>query len=167
VELTDWVDGFVVNLSSPNMPGLVDLQQTQFLQKLLEECPKPKPIWIKFSPDLIDSQISELCDWISQEKDLTGAVLTNTSRSLCEKVHPGFAGGLSGPLLFERSLHCVALGRKALGSGKNLIGVGGVDSLEAALKMREAGADLVQVYTAFAYQGTRIIRRIVDSPEFV
>lgn len=151
------VDGFVVNLSSPNTPGLRDLQSEKFLEKLAAIVPADKPVLIKFAPDLDNAKLEALCSWVCNESRFAGVVVTNTSRAIAQNEFGREAGGYSGPLLFERSLECVRVARKGLGTKKILIGVGGVDSLERAEKMREAGADLIEIYTSFIYRGPAIV----------
>lgn len=158
--LADCVDGFVVNLSSPNTPGLVKLQSLGFLESLEACVPDGIPVLVKFSPDLEDSALEDLLKFIGASRRLSGAVLTNTSRTLAETLLRAPQGGLSGPPLRERSLHCVALARRCLPAAKVLIGVGGISCLADAQAMRRAGADLVEVYTGFVYRGPGLIREL-------
>jgi dihydroorotate dehydrogenase len=155
------VDGFVVNLSSPNTPGLVKLQSLAFLEAVERIAPKEVPLLVKFSPDLEDPSLAELLAFIGGSRVIAGAVLTNTSRILAEKLLAAPQGGLSGPPLRERSLQCVAFARGLL-AGKLLIGVGGISSVADARAFREAGADLVEVYTGFVYGGPRLVREIAQ-----
>ncbi len=157
--LRDVVDGFVCNLSSPNTPGLVKLQTTAFLESLEKAAPEGMPVLVKFSPDLDTATLEDLLRFIADSRRLSGAVVTNTSRVLAEKMWRAPQGGLSGPLLKERSLECVALARKHL-KAKIVIGVGGVSSAEDARAFRSAGADLVEIYSSFVYQGPRLAREI-------
>jgi len=153
------VSGFVINISSPNTPGLRDLQSVSFLQSLVPLLPLDKPSFIKLAPDLTKSECEDLCQFVLNSERLSGVVLTNTSRALGEI--RGFSqGGLSGPPLLATSLDCVENASAIFKGRKTIIGVGGVSSFEDALKMREAGADLVEVYTAFVYQGPKLIREI-------
>lgn len=155
--LRSCVDGFVVNLSSPNTPGLVNLQNEAFLEKLCTYAPRKAPIWIKFSPDLEDGTLRSLCEAVAR-LPLAGAVVGNTSRRLAEA--RGFdAGGLSGTGLGDRARECVAIAREGLGK-KVLIGVGGIVTPEDAVEMRKLGADLVEVYTGFVYGGPRWLHRV-------
>lgn len=97
--LENLVDGFVVNVSSPNTPQLFKLQTSEFVQGLTRIAPQGIPVFIKLSPDLSNADLTELCRMIAGEARLSGIVLTNTSRSLAEKA--GYErGGLSGPGLF-------------------------------------------------------------------
>ncbi len=156
--LSDVVDGFVVNLSSPNTPGLVKLQTLGFLEALEGVVPSGVPVLVKFSPDLETGSLEELLKFIGASRKISGAVLTNTSRTLAEKILQAPAGGLSGPPLRERSLECVSLARRHLPAHKLVIGVGGISSLADARAFRAAGADLIEVYTSFVYQGPKLIR---------
>lgn len=159
VALRDCVDGFVVNLSSPNTPGLRDLQSTQFLSDLSPLIPQNKPCFIKLSPDISMAQLKELCDFIQKESRLSGLVLVNTSRALSEK--RGFQmGGLSGPPLFSLSLDFMEEAKEILKNSKTLIGVGGISSPEDAKLMIKSGADLIEIYTAFIYQGPKCVKEI-------
>lgn len=157
--LEDSVDGFVMNISSPNTPGLRSLQSLSFLQEVVRCFSSKKPTWIKVSPDLVPEEFQNICDWVRDEARVSGLVIANTS-SLLAQEHGFSQGGLSGPLLFEKNRKLVEQARQVLGSKKNIIGVGGVSSLQEAQAMRESGADLVEVYTAFVYQGPKLIREI-------
>jgi dihydroorotate dehydrogenase len=158
--LTGKVDGFVVNLSSPNTPGLTSLQNEAFISALSEVVPPNLPVWLKFSPDLDNRVLEQLSVQVREERRLSGIVLTNTSREMAEEVFGFEVGGLSGRPLFSRSLECVSIVRQALGPQKTVVGVGGVWSKQAAVQMRRAGADLVEVYTAFVYRGTGLLKEL-------
>ena len=154
------VDGFVVNLSSPNTPGLVKLQSVAFLEGIEENAPKDLPLFVKFSPDLDDSVLTELCAWLKESKVFTGVVLTNTSRTLAESHYQAPVGGLSGPPIHERSIRCVELARQSIGGEKVVIGVGGIQSLKDAQDFRRAGADAVEIYTGFVYRGAELMSEL-------
>jgi len=170
--LFDYVDYFVVNVSSPNTPGLRALQDRAPLEALLlslialnKQKPTPKPLLLKIAPDLSDAQVVEIAQ-IANDIGLHGVIATNTtvdrqglvsSKELVEKIG---MGGLSGPILAKRSTEVIALLRKNLSEGKVIIGVGGIDSGEDALEKIRAGADLVQIYTGFIYQGPGLVKRI-------
>ncbi len=158
--LVGCVDGFVVNLSSPNTPGLVGLQSESFVCAIAERVPKGTPVLLKLSPDLENSVISDLGRLVAAESRLAGLVVTNTSREMAQEVFGWEKGGLSGRPLFSRALECVSLARQALGENKLLIGVGGVGDLASARQMRKAGADLVEVYTALVYQGPSLLKAL-------
>lgn len=158
--LRDCVDGFVINVSSPNTAGLRDLQSGEFLEKLAPLLPADKPVLVKLAPDLPNEAIADLCRQVGESSRLSGVVLTNTSRALAESLAGAEKGGLSGRPLRARALECVVVAREALKSPKVVIGVGGISSLEDARAMRRAGADLVEIYTSFVYQGPRIVREL-------
>ncbi len=165
------VDYFVVNVSSPNTPGLRELQEKEPLQKLLQSLktlnetkPAPKPILLKIAPDLTDSQLDDILE-ITKETKIDGIIATNTTidrsglRTKKEKIDKIGAGGLSGAPLFDRSTEII----KYLKNGnKNLviIAVGGINSPERAIAKLKAGASLVQVYTGLIYGGPALIRNI-------
>ncbi|HVB02078.1 MAG TPA: quinone-dependent dihydroorotate dehydrogenase [Chitinophagaceae bacterium] len=170
--LFDVVDYFVVNVSSPNTPGLRELQQKAILHDLLSQLqgvnlqhPSPKPILLKISPDLDSGQLDDILDIVLQTK-LAGIVATNTSldRSHLLTRQPTLdllgAGGLSGKPIRQKSLEIL----RYLGSRSQqrfiLVASGGIFSAADALEMLEAGATLVQVYTGFIYEGPGIVRRI-------
>jgi dihydroorotate dehydrogenase len=155
------VDGFVVNVSSPNTPSLVKLQSRSFIEAIAAIAPTEVPVWMKFSPDLDDEVVRELLGSIRDQKKIRGVVLANTSRTLAESRYPE-GGGLSGTPLFRRSLELVKMARAVLGNQKTIVGVGGVSSLSDFKQMRDAGADLVEIYTAFIYQGPALVRKIAS-----
>jgi len=157
--LEPWVDGFVVNISSPNTPGLRSLQSEKFLSELLKVMPFEKPNFIKLSPDLDEKQFREICEWVLREPLISGLILTNTSVILREKLGHE-KGGLSGPPLLVESLDRVKQARDILKEQKMIVGVGGISSSLDALRMREAGADLLEIYTAFIYQGPDLVKKI-------
>jgi dihydroorotate dehydrogenase len=159
-QLVGKVDGFVVNLSSPNTPGLRSLQTKAFLDEIAGIVPAKVPVFIKFAPDLSDAELESLCAVVREHSEFCGAVVTNTSRAIAEETFRREQGGYSGPLLFSRSLQCVRIARRALGDEKILIGVGGVNSVERAEQMRAAGADLVEIYTSFIYKGPELVRAL-------
>ncbi len=153
------VDGFVVNLSSPNTPQLFQLQTSEFLEGLGRIAPADMPVFIKLSPDLSNEEIATLCAMVAEHRKLSGVVLTNTSRIFAERLKMS-RGGLSGPPLLSRALECVSIAKDVLKERKTLIGVGGVSSRLDYQRMRAAGADLVEVYTGFVYYGPRWIQEM-------
>lgn len=161
-ELENEVDGFVINLSSPNTEGLRDLQSVEFLEKLEAIAPS-KAIWVKLAPDLSQEALTELLEKIRSSSKLTGCVLTNTSRKIALEQYQRMEGGYSGTKLFETSLERVGWAAEILKGEKTLVAIGGVDSTERALKMRRAGADLVEVYTAFVYQGAKFVKTVASA----
>ena len=158
-------DYLVVNVSSPNTPGLRDLQQVESLRPILSaviEAAQSKPVLVKIAPDLSNEDVVAVCDLV-KELDLAGVVATNTTISrdaVSSLPHASEAGGLSGSILFPRSLEVVRLVRHELGSHKVVIGVGGVSDRADFQEMIKAGADLVQAYTGFVYGGPLWPRRI-------
>lgn len=159
--LKEDVDGFVVNVSSPNTPGLRNLQSEDFLQRIESLMPKDLPVFVKFSADLKQEELLPLLGFIKQSQ-FAGVVLVNTSSVLAEKIAKKNVGGLSGRALFEKALEKVALAKESLREEKTIIGVGGISSKEDYLKIRKAGADLVELYTAFIYQGPQLIRTLSE-----
>ncbi|WP_098468609.1 quinone-dependent dihydroorotate dehydrogenase [Serinibacter salmoneus] len=158
--LAPYADYLVVNVSSPNTPGLRDLQAVDSLRPILAAVrdavasvtPRSVPILVKIAPDLADEDITQVARLVG-ELDLAGVVATNTTIR-----HDHGAGGLSGEPLRERSLAVVRLVRASLdalegGERKVVIGVGGISSTQDARAMLAAGATLVQAYSAFIYSG--------------
>src|SRR5690606_19796572 len=155
--LFDYVDYFVVNVSSPNTPNLRELQDKEPLTQLLQTLQdrnnlksSPKPILLKIAPDLTDSQLLDIIDIISNTK-IAGVIATNTTISrkglLSEEKEE--MGGLSGKPLKERSTEVIKFLSEKSGNAFPIIGVGGIHSAEDALEKFRAGASLVQLYTGF------------------
>jgi dihydroorotate dehydrogenase len=163
-------DFVVVNVSSPNTKDLRALQGAALAGALLGELARrnagKKPLLVKIAPDLDDAEIDAICAVVS-EHGLAGVVATNTTtrrdglRTPKETIDAIGAGGLSGPPLFPRALEVVRRVRAALPKA-TVIGVGGVERGEHARAMIDAGADLVQIYTAFVYRGPFAARKISD-----
>ena len=162
------VDYFVVNVSSPNTPGLRELQEKGPLLELLSTLQaraSSKPILLKIAPDLTDAQLDDVCA-VVKESGIAGVIATNTTISreglLTTKaeVDAMGMGGLSGAPVRERSTEVVRYLRGRLPKPLVIIGVGGVDSAAAAMEKIEAGADLVQLYTGLIYEGPALIARI-------
>ena len=149
-------DAAVLNLSSPNTPGLRDLQRPEQLEKLLRSIDKCGPVLVKIAPDLDDGQIAEITALCTKMAD--GMICTNTT---LERL-PGMneAGGLSGAPLREKSTTVLAKVRRLAGPGYPLIGVGGILSSDDAREKLAAGADLIQIYTGFIYEGPLVARRL-------
>ena len=168
-KLYDHVDYFAVNVSSPNTPHLRDLQNTEGLRSILipliDENKKRlnKPILLKISPDLNNSDIVSIVDLI-QELKIDGIITTNTTLSR-EKLKSGNKlksqkGGLSGAPLRNRSTEVISLIHKYSKGNVPIIGVGGIMSADDALEKLNAGASLIQVYTGFIYNGPSFIYKI-------
>lgn len=151
-------DAAVLNLSSPNTPGLRDLQRPEHLEQLLAAVRSVRsgPVLIKIAPDLDVTQIAEICEVCTRLAD--GMVCTNTTLDRL----PGMdeAGGMSGKPLMEKSTRVLAEVRRHVGERFPLIGVGGVFSVDDVRTKMTAGADLVQVYTGFVYEGPMMAKRL-------
>jgi dihydroorotate dehydrogenase len=173
--LAPHADYLVVNVSSPNTPGLRDLQAVEKLQPLLtavrrradEVSPDRRvPLLVKIAPDLSDEDVLAVAD-LATAIGLDGIIATNTTISRDGLVTPAAsvedvgAGGLSGRPLTERSQEVLRALRARVGPGFTLVGVGGITSVDDARRRIEAGADLVQAYSAFVYEGPLWPRRIV------
>ncbi|ULQ52589.1 quinone-dependent dihydroorotate dehydrogenase [Flavihumibacter fluvii] len=171
-ELFDVVDYFVVNVSSPNTPGLRALQEKDALHKILshlqainQQQPKPKPLLLKIAPDLTASQIDDVID-LALEVQLDGLVATNTTISRSnlltnqDELKAIGAGGLSGAPLRERSTEIVQYIHRRSGGNIPVIASGGIFTAEDAKEKLAAGAVLIQVWTGFIYVGPGITRKI-------
>ena len=171
--LYPYVDYFVVNVSSPNTPGLRELQEKEPLQKLMQyvkqlslKKPKPKPILLKIAPDLTNSQLDDIVE-ILQSTKTDGVIATNTTISRenlntqADSVQKIGAGGLSGAPLHDRSNEVITYLREKLGKDYPIIGVGGIMNAEDTINKLKAGADLVQVYTGFVYEGPAFVKSII------
>jgi dihydroorotate dehydrogenase len=170
--LFDVVDYFVVNVSSPNTPNLRELQDKKPLSDILNRLqdlnkgmPKRKPILLKIAPDLTDTQLDDIID-IVRTTGIDGLVATNTTISReglsysKEEIDAYGMGGLSGKPLTRRSTEVIRYLKQKSGNAFPVIGVGGIHSAEDALEKLDAGADMVQLYTGFVYEGPGLIKRI-------
>jgi dihydroorotate dehydrogenase len=162
------VDYFVVNVSSPNTPNLRALQDKEPLTKLLmtlqtmnDAKVAPKPILLKIAPDLTNEQLEDIIEIIAETK-IAGVIATNTtiSREGLQSPDKEEMGGLSGKPLTNRSTEVIRFLAEKSNKAFPIIGVGGIHSAEDALEKLEAGADLVQLYTGFIYQGPKLIKDI-------
>ncbi|MBW7840371.1 MAG: quinone-dependent dihydroorotate dehydrogenase [Chitinophagaceae bacterium] len=173
--LFDVVDYFVVNVSSPNTPGLRDLQQKDSLRKILTHLQSlnkakiiPKPILLKIAPDLNEEDLNDIID-LAMEINLDGIVATNTTISReglstdTEKVAAMGAGGLSGAPVFRRSTELLYKISERTGGQIQIIGSGGIMAAQDAFVKSKAGASLVQIYTGFIYAGPSLIRKCVKA----
>ncbi len=163
--LHELVDYFAVNVSSPNTPGLRNLQAREPLTRLLHELQernqsftKPKPLLLKIAPDLLNEALDDIIA-LAQETQLAGLIATNTTIAR-EGLHTSAAqveaignGGLSGAPVRERANEVLNYLRKGLPEGFPLIGVGGVTDAASGLEKFAAGADLVQVYSGLVFAG--------------
>ena len=168
--LFDYVDYFVVNVSSPNTPGLRDLQEKEpllyilnYLQQYNNQNEKPKPILLKIAPDLTDSQLDDIIDIVLESK-ITGVIATNTTISREGlKSDPEIVketGGVSGKPLKNRSTEVIRYLSEKSNKAFPIIGVGGIHTAEDAKEKLEAGASLLQVYTGFIYEGPAVVKNI-------
>lgn len=169
------VDYFVVNVSSPNTPGLRELQGKEPLTDLLKKLRKQssrlskkldrqqKPILLKIAPDLTNAQLLDIID-IVKNTNIDGVVATNTTIARKDLESPLYLteekGGLSGKPLGQRSTEVIRFLSKKSSKAFPIIGVGGIHSAEDALEKLDAGADLVQLYTGFVYEGPGLIKQI-------
>ena len=166
--LFDFVDYFVVNVSSPNTPNLRDLQEKEPLTKLINSLIsinlnkiKPKPILLKIAPDLNNNQLLDIIS-IVKDTGLDGIIATNTTinRDNLKSLNKNELGGLSGKPLTSRSTEVIKFISKNSNKTIPIIGVGGINSVADALEKFDAGADLIQIYTGFIYEGPNLIRSI-------
>ncbi|EEH63473.1 dihydroorotate oxidase [Gleimia coleocanis DSM 15436] len=155
-------DFLVINVSSPNTPGLRDLQTVESLRPIVETtqesannaAQRDVSVFIKIAPDLADEDILAVADLVN-ETGLTGVVAANTTIK-----HSYESGGISGPRLLNRGLDIVANLRKELDYDKTIIGVGGISTPDDAISYLDAGADLLEALTAFIYEGPAFPGRI-------
>ncbi|NDG46249.1 MAG: quinone-dependent dihydroorotate dehydrogenase [Flavobacteriia bacterium] len=166
--LFDYVDYFVVNVSSPNTPNLRALQDKAPLTHLLttlsainKEKQHPKPILLKIAPDLSNAQLDDIITIVSETK-IDGLIATNTTlnREGLKSENKAEIGGLSGKPLNKRSTEVIRYIAEKSKNAFPIIGVGGIHSAEDALEKIKAGASLVQIYTGFVYEGPALIKRI-------
>ena len=173
-DLYPYVDYFVVNVSSPNTPGLRDLQEKEplkYLLKVLERDngrkSKPKPILLKIAPDLTNEQLDDIIE-IVKETRISGVIAANTTISReglvtdKQEVTEIGAGGLSGKPLANRSTEVIRYLSEKSKKAFPIIGVGGIYSAEDAIEKLKAGASLVQVYSGFIYEGPGIVKDICE-----
>jgi dihydroorotate dehydrogenase len=170
--LHDYVDYFVVNVSSPNTPGLRELQEKDALKKILSNLQKlntkhlnPKPILLKIAPDLTNEQLDDVVD-LALEIKLDGLVATNTTISRSNLITGDSqltkigAGGLSGLPVQKRSTEVVQYIHQKTNGQIPIIASGGIFTAKDAKEKIEAGACLVQVWTGFIYEGPAIVKNI-------
>jgi len=169
--LFDVVDYFVVNVSSPNTPGLRALQEKEPLKELLHTLQQRngkggilRPVLLKIAPDLTNDQLDDIIE-IVKETGIAGVIATNTTidRDGLYNELKSESGGLSGKPLTKRSTEVIRYLSEKSGKAFPIIGVGGIHSPEDALAKMEAGAVLVQLYTGFIYEGPGLIRRICQA----
>ncbi len=168
--LFDVVDYFVVNVSSPNTPGLRELQEKEPLKNILSVLQHrnkkndiSRPILLKIAPDLTDAQLDDIIE-IVKETDIAGVIATNTTigrenLKSCATLKEQ-AGGLSGKPLSRRSTEVIRYLSEKSGKSFPIIGVGGIHSAADALEKLNAGAALIQIYTGFIYEGPELVKNI-------
>jgi dihydroorotate dehydrogenase len=170
--LFDYVDYFVVNVSSPNTPDLRDLQEKEPLKKLLSllqnknnSYTQPKPILLKIAPDLSNGQLDDIIE-IVRETKLAGIIATNTTISRSGLISSGSAikkignGGLSGRPLVDRSTEVIRYIAEKSNNQITIIGVGGIHDPQDAIDKLNAGASLIQIYTGLIYEGPGLVKKI-------
>ncbi|MDW3646028.1 MAG: quinone-dependent dihydroorotate dehydrogenase [Bacteroidia bacterium] len=176
--LFDYVDYFVVNVSSPNTPGLRSLQEKEPLTQLLlrlqdlnQKKESPKPLLLKIAPDLTESQLDDIVE-VAEKAQLSGLIATNTTISRADldtpeaEVEALGAGGLSGLPLTHTSWEIMNYIHKKTDGKLPLIGVGGImEPLDAKMRM-QGGASLVQVYSGYVYEGPGFVKRILKALAF-
>lgn len=166
--LFEYVDYFVVNVSSPNTPNLRALQDKEPLKKILfalqeinSKQDKSKPILLKIAPDLTEQQLLDIIEIVTETK-IAGVIATNTtiSREGLQSANKKENGGLSGKPLTSRSTEVIKFLAEKSQKSFPIIGVGGIHSAKDALEKLDAGASLVQLYTGFVYEGPALIKAI-------
>ena len=174
-KLFPYVDYFVVNVSSPNTPGLRSLQEKEPLTRLLSQLQNlnqqretPKPLLLKIAPDLTTEQLDDIIE-VAEATQLSGLIATNTTISRENlstdpaEIEAIGAGGLSGPPLTHQAWEVLNYLHQKTKGKIPLIGVGGIfEPLDAVMRM-QAGAKLVQVYTGFVYQGPAFVKRLLKA----
>ena len=169
--LFDVVDYFVVNVSSPNTPGLRELQEKEPLKHILNTLQQrnnknqiTRPILLKIAPDLTNSQLDDIIEIVMETK-IAGVIATNTTISRDDLVSSENlkkeSGGLSGKPLTMRSTEVIRYLSEHSNKSFVIVGVGGIHSPEDALEKIQAGASLIQIYTGFIYEGPGLIKRIL------
>jgi len=170
-ETTGLADYLVINISSPNTPGLRDLQSGEALYNLLSAVSKTRddvspntPVLVKIAPDLDKAQRQDIAKTV-MEVGIEGLIISNTTLSRPDVLPSEFksqAGGLSGNLLFDMSTELIKDIYEMTEGKISIIGVGGVSSGEQAYQKIRAGASLVQIYTALVFQGPSLVNRILE-----
>lgn len=170
--LHPYVDYFVLNVSCPNVGSHAKLNDKAYLEELISDVQKantnfekPKPILLKIAPDLNDGQLDEIIDLV-RDTNLDGVIASNTSvdrtglKASKERLDIIGNGGLSGQPIKDKSTRVIKYLSEKSNKDFPIIGVGGIHSANDALEKIEAGADLVQIYTGFIYEGPGLIKRI-------
>ena len=179
-ELFDWVDYFVVNVSSPNTPGLRELQQKDSLRKILTNLQKingekrgsKKPILLKISPDLTSPEIDDIIS-LAIEINLDGIIVANTTIARDKLTTPKTAlnkigeGGLSGKPLKQKSTSLLQYISTRMDGKLQIIASGGIFTGADAVEKIKAGAILLQVWTSFIYEGPSIVKRLCRKLQYL
>ncbi len=162
-------DYLVINISSPNTPGLRDLQHKDALQPLLEACLSARdalarrvPLLVKLAPDLSDDEITQVAQ-LCLQLQVDGLIVSNTTNVRPDDLlsyHRGELGGLSGAPLKDKSTHCIRQVYAATNGELPIIGVGGIESGKDVYEKLSAGASLVQVYSPLVYHGPGLVSRL-------
>ena len=171
-ELQPFVDYFVLNVSCPNVGSHAKLNDKDYLLELISECQKQnnkfkikKPILLKIAPDLNDAQLDEIIELVAETK-IDGVIASNTSttrsnlKASKERLEEIGNGGVSGQPILKQSTKVIKYLAEKSNKSFPIIGVGGIHSAEDALEKIEAGADLVQIYTGFIYEGPSLVKNI-------
>ena len=171
-ELHPFVDYFVLNVSCPNVGSHAKLSDKDYLLELITECQSQnnlfkikKPILLKIAPDLNNSQLDEIIELVAETK-IDGVIASNTSTTRDnlnvskERLQEIGNGGVSGQPIKDQSTQVIKYLADTSNKSFPIIGVGGIHSAEDALEKLIAGADLVQIYTGFIYEGPGLIKRI-------
>jgi dihydroorotate dehydrogenase len=167
--LAPYADYFAVNVSSPNTPGLRGLQDKSALDTLLGALSTTVPLLVKIAPDLTETAIADVLE-VCSAHGVAGLIATNTTLSR-DGLAPEDAttgeqpGGLSGRPLTARAREVVAFVAKETGGNLPIIGVGGIHTVDDALRMLDAGASLLQLYTGFIYRGPGLVRAVNRSTQ--
>ncbi|MDD5387157.1 MAG: quinone-dependent dihydroorotate dehydrogenase [Sulfuricurvum sp.] len=159
--LHEYADYMVINISSPNTPGLRDLQNETFISELFSQAKAitSKPILLKIAPDMSENQAVSLCVH-AVESGADGIIATNTTIDYSLVSEPEEIGGLSGEVLRERSFYIFdAIARELYGKA-TLISVGGISTPEEAYRRIRAGASLIQIYTSLIFKGPEVVEEI-------
>lgn len=173
--LAPYVNYFVVNVSSPNTPGLRALQEKEPLKELLfalinerKQLGFAQPIFLKIAPDLTNEQLLDIVE-IVNETGIEGIVATNTTIERGGLLTPAAdieamgAGGLSGKPLNVKSTEIISFLKKHLAPQVVIMGVGGIDGPKAAVEKLKAGAHLLQVYSGYIYEGPAMVKNLVNA----
>ena len=175
--LAPYVNYFVVNVSSPNTPGLRELQEKEPLKQLLfallnerKASGYTQPILLKIAPDLTQEQLLDIVE-IVNETGIEGIVATNTTiergglLTSKQEIESIGAGGLSGKPLKNKATEIISFLKKHLSERVVIIGVGGIDGANAAVEKLKAGAQLLQVYSGYIYEGPAMVKNIQKAIE--